>query len=95
LEVGAGQGRLTYHLEKTLSALYATFFEVRAIDDFNDDWENQLPIVECMDMQDAIATYKPHIIIASWLLPHPDSDSDSDITHYRRKESSVEEYLLI
>lgn len=71
LEVCAWQGRLAHFLKQSLLELYGNLFEVRAIDNGLQSWEVQLPIVENLSMDEAIATYKPNIIIASWLPMHP------------------------
>lgn len=74
LELGAWQGKLAHFLKQSLSDLYDNLFEIRAVDNNNElSWENQLPIVEDIDMNDVVSSYEPNIIISSWLASHPDN----------------------
>jgi len=73
LEIGSWQGRLAHFLKQSLLELYDNLFEVRAIDNNNQSWQKQLPIVEDSDMNEAISSYESNIIIVSWLTPHPDN----------------------
>ncbi|XP_024393683.1 uncharacterized protein [Physcomitrium patens] len=91
LEVGAGSGRLSYHLNKYLSQLFtknqgpvvrvvATDSGVRGLDG---------PSVKKEDAIDAISTRKTQIIISSWM------PRSVDWTAHMRVQQSVLEYILI
>lgn len=96
LEVGAGDGRLTYFLQKHLESLVqAGQVQLRATD--SKDWENKsktnpsLQAVEQLDYLAAIKTTKsnPTLVIACWM------NINVDWTPQFRKAAQVFEYMLI
>lgn len=89
LELGAGQGRLSYLLSKKLPSA-----DISAVDDFS--WGEPsvvAPIVAKMDAREALASYSPHIVLASWVPLFP--DNQPDWTSLMRAIPTVQEYLLI
>lgn len=89
LEVGAGNGRLTYFLEKKLNEKMFGKFRIIASDP--GDWE-VIPTtftVEKMGNLQALEKYQPKIVMCSWMPLHKDFSADF------RSTPSVEEYILI
>lgn len=88
LEVGAGNGRLSYFLQKKLEEKFPGKIRVVATD--SGEWElKQVFPVEVIGHDDALKKYQPKIVIFSWMPPFEDYSADF------RKMDSVEEYLLI
>lgn len=71
LEVGAWNGKLIHHLQKTLQELYENIFAVYAVDNNQFGMSPSSPIVERISDKDAIKKYRPNIIIAANLSWHP------------------------
>jgi hypothetical protein len=91
LEVGAGNGRLTYFLNNSLKKLSSDSIKFIAIDSGESEIKeifSETP-VEKIDYKEALKKYKPQIVICSWM-PH-----DEDWSAAFRAEKSVEEYILI
>jgi hypothetical protein len=91
LEVGAGNGRLTYFLNDRLKKIFSDLVKFIAIDSGESEIKEAFPktIVEKIDYREALKKYKPQIVICSWM-PHGE-DWTSDF----RSEDSVEEYILV
>ncbi len=84
LEVGAGNGKLSYFLGKEMG----NAAEIIAVD--SGAWKLGAPFpVEHMDHQQALEKYKPDIVLFSWM-PYK-----YDCTDDFRKCPSVKEYILI
>jgi len=92
LEVGAGNGRLSHFLNEFLKqeedlqgkySLIATDLEGNV-----GDFSNQFPVVK-LDSPQSIKTYRPTIILCSWMSMQLDLTSDF------RKSKHVKEYILI
>lgn len=88
LEVGAGDGRLTYHLERRLRKRLGNRVKVIAVDNGQDIIKPLVP-VENLDQKEALRKYQPQIVISSWM------PNDVDFTQDFRNTPSVQEYLLI
>lgn len=71
LEVCAGNGKLAYHMQQSLKEQYWDIFTYHAVDNWDQNRENTLSIVENIDNKEWIATYAPDIIISSRLPFHP------------------------
>lgn len=70
LEVGAGNGKLSYHLNKNLKNKYSDRCTLHAID----SWYENIPSIfdiERMSDSEAIARYNPDIILWSWMPQKP------------------------
>ncbi|MBI96316.1 hypothetical protein CL656_04150 [bacterium] len=88
LEVGAGNGKLTYHLRKLLEEKNPEKFKIKATD--LGEWEIEtLYEVEKVDLEEAIKKHKPNVIICSWM------PFKQDFTEIFRKYKNVQEYILI
>lgn len=103
LEVGAGDGRLTHFLNQELEKKTKGKERVVATDTLY--WETRTKVlerdivlveqakpafpVEKLDYQNALAKYKPDIVICSWMPP------GEDWTWAFRKLDNVAEYILI
>ncbi len=82
VEVGAGHGLLSRHLSKALGR------EVIATDD--NSWDSEIPSNTVkMDYKDALKTYNPDLVIASWI-PY-----GRYWTGFFRRHPSVKGYILI
>jgi hypothetical protein len=88
LEIGAGNGRLTYFLNERINEILPEKAKILATDSGKWEIKNIFP-VENISNAEAIAKYKPRVIISSWM-PH-----GSDFTAEFRAAESVEEYILI
>jgi hypothetical protein len=91
LEVGAGNGRLTYFLNSNIKEISSDLVKCIAVDSGESKIKEaflEVP-VEKLDYKEALKKYKPQIVISSWM-PH-----DEDWTTDFIKEDSVEEYILI
>lgn len=88
LEVGAGDGRLTYFLQREMDELMPGKVKIVASD--SGDWgiTPDFP-VETISHKEALEKYKPNIVIFSWM-PYR-----YDYTFDFRAIGSVEEYVLI
>ncbi len=71
LEVCAGNGRLAYHMQKSLQEKYWDKFSYHAVDNWDQNRENKLPIVENIDNDQWLEKYNPDIILCSRLPLHP------------------------
>ena len=88
LEVGAGNGKLTYHLRKILEEKTPGKFEIIATD--SGEWQIEtLYEVEKIELEEAIKKYKPNVIICSWM------PLNKDFTEIFRKYENIKEYILI
>ena len=88
LEVGAGNGRLTYFLQKKLEERLPGQVKVVASDSGKWGIKTAFP-VDVIEHKEALKKYKPKIVVFSWM-PYGE-----DYTADMRAETSVEEYLLI
>lgn len=88
LEVGAGNGRLTYFLQEKLSELIPGKFKAVATDSGRWKIPPAFP-VENIPHDKALARHKPKIVIFSWM-PYK-----TDYTADFRFAQSVDEYILI
>jgi hypothetical protein len=90
LEVGAGDGRLTYFLRQRLAERAPDLVSVIATD--LKSWRGITPVIddiETASCEEAVKKYEPQIVIWSW--PPPGVDHTSEI----RRTESVEEYIII
>ena len=86
LEVGAGSGRMSYYLKEKLKKDKNIF--VIATDP--GQWQLTKHFrVEPYTYQDAIKTFQPNMVLASWM------PLGEDWTNVMRRCESLEEYLLI
>lgn len=89
LEVGAGNGRLSYLLQEKIKEIDpANHTKIIAVDDGNWNLVPLLP-VENIDYKEALAKYNPTIVISSWMPP------ETDFTKDFRDTPTVQEYILI
>jgi len=88
LEVGAGNGRLSHFLRERLEAKVPGAFDLKTTGSGTWRLNTTFP-VETMDHAQALATYKPEIVIFSWMPYGEDATADF------RAAESVKEYLLI
>lgn len=91
LEVGAGDGKFSYHLNKKLREL-GIQFELTATD--NKEWVKQglvtdNPDVENLAHKEALEKYEPDIVLCSWMMPGVDLSADF------RECPSVQSYIHI
>jgi len=91
LEVGAGAGTLSRFLRAELENRKQNI-QVIATDDGS--WEKGQQVVlgedvERLGHKDALVTYKPHIVLCSWMAPEADLSADF------RAQESVKQYILI
>lgn len=87
LEIGAGNGQLSYFLNFYLQAIVPDQASIIATDK-NEPIQNNFP-VEVIDYMDAIRKYKPAIIISSWM------PLGQDWTEECRGIPEVQEIILI
>ena len=89
LEIGAGDGRLTHFLRMVLQHLTPRNVQIIATD--SGAWERIRPVfhVERLKYQDALETYRPQIVLCSWM-PYR-----HDWTAAIHATPSVGEYILI
>ena len=102
LDVCAGNGRLPYFLDQTLSKKSdPETFQVLAVDKKMERWnrKNEDPVynVQEMDCIEALKSFEPDIVIASWMPGDnkPLLGSKHDWPTKFRETPSVEEYILI
>ncbi|MEA2097557.1 MAG: hypothetical protein U9P70_00550 [Patescibacteria group bacterium] len=88
LEIGAGNGRLSYFLQQKLEERAPGQTEVIATDSGEWTLKSDFPI-EQLKHDEAIEKHSPDIVVFSWM-PYQE-DSSEDI----RKFDSVQEYILI
>lgn len=95
LEVGAGDGKLTHYLRKSLDRFAPGSFQIHATDvgreeGMHDEYQvlRTFPIEE-IDNKRAIKKYQPAIVIFSWM------PTNTDYTHEFREADCVQEYILI
>jgi hypothetical protein len=88
LEVGAGNGRLTYFLQQKLEAKLPGKVKVIATDSGEWGLKNFFP-VETIGHKEALEKYKPKIVVFSWM-PY-----GADFTKDFRAAECVDEYILI
>lgn len=89
LEVGAGNGRLTYFLDQQLKKTESGKYEIIATD--SGVWKIKPDFsVEGLEVQDALSKYNPDIVVSSW-----ETHSSHDWTEYYEETPSVKEYILI
>lgn len=88
LEVGAGNGRLSHFLTKSLEDKNERSAKIIAIDSGEWGLDSSFP-VERLHHHEALAKYQPSIVIFSWMPP------DQDYTRDFRQTASVKEYVLI
>lgn len=97
LEVGAGQGRLSFLVDKALRER-GVAADVFAVDTFNWQGSKESPSVASeMDFRSALDTVQPDIVIGAWLPSTEKFGADDlyDWTKDFRKTPSVKEYILI
>lgn len=87
LEIGAGNGQLSYFLDFYLQAIVPDQASIIATDK-NEPIQNNFP-VEVIDYMDAIRKYKPAIVINSWM------PLGQDWTEECRKIPEIQEIILI
>ena len=63
VEICAGSGKLSYHLQKEGIPIAAT-------DPYSSHSTKPSPHVERIDHHEALATYKPHVIVMAWAPDH-------------------------
>ena len=88
LEIGAGNGRLSYFLQKMLEEKVPGQVKVIATDSGDWNLKNDFP-VEQLKHDEAMEKYNPDIVVFSWM-PYCE-DSSKEI----RQCPSVKEYILI
>jgi len=88
LEIGAGNGRLSYFLQKMLEGKVPGQVKVIASDSGEWKLKNDFP-VEQLKHDEAMSKYNPDIVVFSWM-PYGE-----DYTKEMRKCPSVKEYILI
>ena len=86
LEVGGGDGKLEYNLQKYCDKKLPNKIKVVVIDKSPQD-QNHLNIVEKIDSKNAVNKYNPDIVIMSWI--------ENDLTQEWRDCKNVKEYILI
>lgn len=87
-EVGAGNGRLTHFLQEKMDKLIPG--EVKVVASDSGDWKIPPAFpVENIPYNEAIAKYKPSIVICSWMPYRVDWTADFRIAE------SIDEYILI
>ena len=86
LELGAGNGRLSYFLQDKLEERKPGAFVVVATDSQKSGIKQVFP-VEQLDFKDALQKFKPEVVVVSWM---PD-----DFSSAIRNTASVKEYILI
>ena len=89
LEVGAGDGRLSYFLNRKLNKLVPGKFNLVATDSGEEVRIKPVFDVEKIDYKAALKKYSPTIVISSWMPAGVDWTSDF------RSEPSVKEYILV
>ncbi|HOY67655.1 MAG TPA: hypothetical protein PLP29_12230 [Candidatus Ozemobacteraceae bacterium] len=96
LEVGAGDGRLSKHLNEAIHRVFRRRREkgehprqIRIVATDNGSWniETVFP-VERLDLAAALKAYDPELVIWSWM-------PIGDWTYLIRRHASVQEYILI
>jgi hypothetical protein len=88
LEVGAGNGRLTHFLRKSLEEKCPGKINIIATDNGSWGLQERFP-VEKISHKEALEKYNPKIVIFSWM-PY-----EEDITNDFRSAKNVDEYILI
>lgn len=88
LEVGAGNGRLTHFLQEKMNEIIPGKIIIVASDSGYRKIPPTFP-VENIPHNEALAKYKPKIVIFSWMPPRYDCTSNF------RAAESVDEYILI
>jgi len=89
LEVGAGRGTISRHVSKNINRKIILTDDYSWWDNINNKEKIECPDVIKVNYKDAIDTYKPDLIIASWI-PY-----GAYWTEYFRKCPSVKGYILI
>lgn len=91
LEVGAGDGRLSYFLTQQLKSSKVDTIKIitTGYDSESFKIKSKYNNVENLPEKDALEKYSPAIVICSWMIP------DEDWTPDFRKTKSVKEYILI
>lgn len=90
LEVGAGDGRLTYFLQQKIKEQELNKIKIIATNLNSKQWQIA-PVfsVENINQKNALQKYQPKIVICSWMPPGKDWTKDF------RAVDSVKEYILI
>lgn len=88
LEVGAGNGALTHFLRTEIQQLEVEGVTLVATDQGSPSISPVLPVEE-LGYKEALGTYNPDIVLASWM-PY-----GHDWTYAMRATPSVQEYILI
>ncbi|MEA1936861.1 MAG: hypothetical protein U9N04_01995 [Patescibacteria group bacterium] len=88
LEVGGGDGKLGYNLQKYCDKKLPDKIKVIVIDKSPRN-QNHLDIVEKIDSENAIGKYNPDIVIMSWM------PFEVDLTEDWRNCKNVKEYILV
>lgn len=88
LEIGAGNGKLSYHLKQKLNELVPGRYQVIAADSGKSMIKTIFP-VKALPNKQALEKYQPEIVISSWMPPGVDFTKDI------RDTKNVVEYILI
>lgn len=88
VEVGAGDGKLSAFLKEHMDDV-ADRVDIIATDSGEWDGIDQMQDVESYSAQEAVAEFKPDIVISSWM------PFTTDFTKEFREQESVKEYILI
>ena len=93
LEAGAGNGKLTYHLQQKMKEMGLREDQVKFIATDDKSWDDgrigeQAMAVEDLDVDQAIKKYHPDIAIFSWMPPNTDLSP-------AMRQNGVNEYILI
>lgn len=91
LEVGAGNGKLSYFLKQEISKGMENSITLKATDFPTEYYTISSPYnnVEKLSYQKALEKYQPNIVLCSWMMAEEDWSKDF------RETSSVKEYILI
>lgn len=88
LELGAGNGQLSYFINEGLAAKASGTVAVICTDSQRSQIKQVFP-VEAIDCAEAVRKYKPQIVLWSWM------PFGEDYTSSIRAEESVQEYILM
>ncbi|MBA7496077.1 hypothetical protein ES702_06675 [subsurface metagenome] len=89
LDVGAGDGRLTHFISKSLQTKSLGKFQMIAVDDGERGIKPNFPVEQVSSVEDALRKHQPDIVICSWM------EDGKDWTVFFRNTQSVKEYILI
>jgi CheY-like chemotaxis protein len=91
LEVGAGNGKLSYFLKQEFNKNHNSMIELKTTDLPSKSFNISSPYhnVEKLSYQEALKKYQPDIVLCSWMMPGEDWSEDF------RNTPSIKEYILI